>query len=397
MGVLQKTLFSFEEIYELEPKDRLDTYFFTLDEMIGNPSRKTGVRGPKDIPFRALLKALLVMKIFSIKSVVLLRERLEHDLRLKYRCGFHLTDPVPSEATFSRFLVFLSSNDNLFKLFQSVVEKGKQLGMIGHEARAIDSTDIQAYEVKQPKKNIEQDGTQADWGSKKDSHGNQLTWFGYKLHLVVDPKSECPVNLELTPASTNDGDVAPRLIEAEYKTLPKTKPVYFIMDAGYDQLKVYESVVQNKGRPIIPLNLRNEKQPPPGINSEGTPICSAGFPMIYWGDSKFRCPHILGKANCPFGSDWCSSSNYGFVVKTKVEDDPRRFCIPHRGTRNWEKLYDSRTSVERANSRLKVNLGLGDFKVRGFRKVMVHMLLSSICLVAGTIAIYQKGCCESAA
>ncbi len=397
MGVLQKTLFSFEEIFELEPKERLSKFFFTLDEMMINPSRKTGVRGPKGISSRPLLKALLVMKLYSIDSIVLLRDRLEHDLRLKYACGFNLSDSVPSEATFSRFIAYLASNDKLQKLFEAVVEKGRQLGIIGSDARALDSTDIQAYEMKRPRKEIQQDGTQADWGLKKDCNGHIHNWFGYKLHLMVDTQSECPVRIELTPASVHDGDPAPGLIEEEFKTLPKEKTVYFIMDAGYDQRKIYDTVVQNRGRPIIPINRRSEKQPPPGIDSNGTPICSAGFPMVYWGDSKFRCPHILGKVDCPFGSNWCSSSYYGLVVKINPKDDARRFCIPHRGTRNWERLYDQRTTVERAFSRLKVNLGLENFKVRGIRKVFVHMLLSSICLVAGTISVNQKGCCESAA
>ena len=141
------------------------------------------------------------------------------------------------------------------------------------------------------------------------------------------------------------------------------------MDAGYDQYKVYESVVKNKGRPIIPLNLRGEKQLPPGGDVNGTPVCSAGFTMVYWGDSKFRCPHVLGKVDCPFGSNWCSSSNYGLVVKTNPKDDPRRFCIPHRGSQNWKEFYNLRSAVERAFSRL----------------------------VAGTIAANQNVCCESAA
>ena len=114
--------------------------------------------------------------------------------------------------------------------------------------------------------------------------------------------------------------------------------------------------------------------------------------MIYWGADKFRCPHILGKVDCPFGSNWCSSSNYGHT-----KDDPRRFSNPHRNSRNWIELYHKRTAVERVNARLKDHLRLEIFKVQGFKKVLVHMLLSNICLVAGTIAVNLKGCRESAA
>ncbi|MEG3068031.1 MAG: hypothetical protein RQM95_07380 [Syntrophaceticus schinkii] len=46
--------------------------------------------------------------------------------------------------------------------------------------------------------------------------------------------------------------------------------------------------------------------------------------MVYWGSdngvNKFRVPTYLIKL-MPFGTDWCSSSNYGMVIKTKIEDD----------------------------------------------------------------------------
>lgn len=249
-----------------------------------------------------------------------------------------------------------------------------------------------AYEKKQPKKEIEQDGTKADWGAKRDSNGNQLTWFGYKLHIAVDAKSECPVAIELTPASIADGDMAIPLIEKDYrnrKDRPKAR--YFVMDSGYDQSKIYETVRNTYGgQAIIPLNPRNEKQPPAGFDFNGTPICSAGYKMVYWGDNKFRCPHVLGKVDCPFGSNWCSSSNYGMVVKTKIENDPRRFCNPHRDTKRWKQIYQKRTAVERAFSRLKEHFGLNNFKVQGFKKVYAHILLSCISLVAANIAVHQK-------
>jgi len=84
--------------------------------------------------------------------------------------------PIPSEATFSRFINALAENEELYQLFLKVVQKGREMGIIGCENLVVDSTDINAYEKKRPKKVLAQDGTKADWGSKKDSNGNQLTW-----------------------------------------------------------------------------------------------------------------------------------------------------------------------------------------------------------------------------
>ena len=115
--------------------------------------------------------------------------------------------------------------------------------------------------------------------------------------------------------------------------------------------------------------------------------------MTYWGydngSIKFRCPHAMGKVNCPMGTSWCSSSSYGAVVKKKVSDNPRYFTYPHRESAKWTKLYNERTSVERTFARLKENLGLNNITVRGIRKTKVHVLLSCITLIAGTIAINQ--------
>jgi transposase, IS5 family len=396
MNVLQKPLFPFEEILSLEPEKRLQKIFITLDNLPFPDNQNTFRRGPKGYSSKLMLRALLAMKIYSIPTIVLLVERLKSDFRFRYSCGFSLSGSIPSEATFSRFLAGLAKDQSLYQLFLNVVTKGRQLEVIDCESLVIDSTVIHAYEKKCPKKEIHQDGTKADWGSKKDSKGNQLTWFGYKLHLAVDPKSECPVDLKLTPASVSDGELALPFIKelAGLGYLSK----YYIMDAGYDWNDIYQTIFEvYKGQAIIPLNPRNEKQPPTGLDFDGTPICSAGYRMIYWGDGKFRCPHILGKVDCPFGSNWCSSSNYGHTVKIKVKDDPRRFSSPHRNSRNWIELYHKRTAVERVNGRLKDHLGLEIFKVQGIEKVLVHMLLSNICLVSGTIAINLKGCRESAA
>nr|WP_054696360.1 hypothetical protein [Syntrophomonas palmitatica] len=134
-----------------------------------------------------------------------------------------------------------------------------------------------------------------------------------------------------------------------------SKPQYYLMDAGYDHKAIYEIVRKDyKAQAIIPLNHRGAKEPPEGLDWDATPICSAGYRMVYWGGSKgvnkFRCPHIMGKCDCPFGSSWCSDSNYGMVIKTRARQDPRLFCTPHRGTTNWQSLYNKRTCVERSAS-----------------------------------------------
>ncbi|WP_010267388.1 transposase, partial [Paenibacillus senegalensis] len=197
--------------------------------------------------------------------------------------------------------------------------------------------------------------------------------------------------LSVTPAHVNDGDVAPTLIE---QVAAGTQVKFFMLDAGYDQLKNYEAARNVKAQAIIPMNLRNEKEPPAGMTSSGTPCCSMGYEMTYWGVDgdhlKFRCPHATGKVDCPLGMAACSSSNYGMVVKVDRKSDLRRYSSPHRETKRWKELYNERTSIERCNSRLKTYLTADAMHVWGIQKVTTHQYLNAIVLLASALAIARQ-------
>lgn len=142
----------------------------------------------------------------------------------------------------------------------------------------------------------------ANWSAKYDTFGNKLAWFGYKIHLAVDTASELPVALEVTPAHVYDGEMAIPLVQSVVENYNWTVK-YVMMDAGYDQVKNYEAARGYDAQAIIVLNKRGEKAPPEGMASDGTPRCSMGYDMVYWGADgdrlKFRCPHAVGKVDCP--------------------------------------------------------------------------------------------------
>ena len=54
------------------------------------------------------------------------------------------------------------------------------------------------------------------------------------------------------------------------------------MDAGYDHREIY-SLIRDKyqAQAIIAMNKRGAKQPPASFDWDGTPICSAGYRMVY--------------------------------------------------------------------------------------------------------------------
>jgi transposase len=405
MNIRQSCIFSFEDAMKMQPKSRLEKIIDTLDlKPVLTKLNKPGEikAGPKPYPAYAMLNALIAMRLENMNTFTKLVERLTYDPHLRYICGFEPFGTAPSKSCFSRFYAKLAKSDCLEILFSSLVKQAEEKALLDLSSVAIDASKVEAYEKSVPRKNVVRDGISADWGIKSDTNGNPIKWFGYKLHIATDVKSGLPIAMKVTPANNHDSSVAMDLV-AQCCTNTHHKIEYFLMDSGYDHREIY-SLIKEKyhAQAIIALNKRGAKQPEAGLDWDGTPICSAGYKMVYWGSykgvNKFRCPHVLGKCDCPFGSAWCSDSNYGMVVKTRVKDDPRLFSTPHRGSENWQKLYNKRTYSERCFSRFKENLGLETgLSVRKINKVKTHAYLCAITMIASVIAVNQDNNTQSLA
>lgn len=89
-------------------------------------------------------------------------------------------------------------------------------------------------------------------------------------------------HFKYTSVCKNDGEIAPGLIEI-VATKASTRFIIIMLDAGYAQLKVYETAQNVMAQAIIPLNYREEREPPAGMTTNVTLCCSTGFPMTYWG------------------------------------------------------------------------------------------------------------------
>lgn len=397
MLIQQNCMFSFDEIVEMQFQYQEGTELYRvlngLDfTTISNAFKKEyGERGPKGYYAEDLLRALIAMHLEKISTVKKLVQNLNENPALRYSCGFSVVGKVPSASTFSRFQTKLACEIELDTMFREQVQRAKELGLIGGENLSIDASKFDAYETAKPKSKINDDGLSPHWGVKRDTAGNTTKWFGWKIHAICDSDSELPVDMIITPANVHDGSALEPLLNSfkfHYGHLfhPKT----ITMDSGYDYEENYKLVRDDlKSNPIIALNARGSYAPPEGMNENYEPICSAGYPLTYYGKDgdylKFRCPHIMGECECYYGSNWCSSSEYGYTRKLSWKNDCRYLGYPYRGSSKWQDIYNSRTSVERMFSRHKVKLNLDNVRSRGINKARVHALISSITLIASTI------------
>lgn len=114
------------------------------------------------------------------------------------------------------------------------------------------------------------------------------------------------------------------------------------------------------------------------------PICMAGHKTVFWCFNKdrcrlrYRCPLASGKiTSCPC-KDQCSSSKYGRCFYTKPSWDLRLFTKVPRGSPEWKKEMNSRTSCERVNKRLMVDYGLELSNTRGKKRIFWWSIAHSV-------------------
>lgn len=329
-------------------------------------------------------------QIVTIKSLV---QRIKSDPIFKRSLGFDYFDKTPSEATFNRFINLLAGTDILEKTFRRMIRSARKLGLIDAFNVAIDASKLTAYEHSVPKSRIpENNPTFPNWGGKLDTNGNFIKWFGWKMHTLVDTTSGIPISYIITPANIADMDVAESLIQKMMDDYDEEiHPKYYMMDAGYDKPELYAAVhTKFQWQAIIPINWRNTKIPPEGMNMEGQLVCAMNYPYVYGGNDngtiRLLCPHACGKCDCPMGSSWCTSAASGYIGKVKIEDDPRFITSPFRGTPAFEKLYNQRTSAERTFGDLKDNYNLDNIRVAKMERAKVFMDLSCIALLASRLS-----------
>jgi len=167
-------------------------------------------------------------------------------------------------------------------------------------------------------------------------------WFGYKLHLLIDALYELPLAFVLTPANEADTTHMKSLIDKAGLNKKKTNLEAVITDKGYDSQENNTLVYKDcKAAPIIPIRERKDMQLQDICNAKGTPLCSCGLAMVYWGRDgnylKYRCPHVLGEGECR-SRFRCTSSPYGYVPKTA---DSRRCAKASPGPQGEQKVSET--------------------------------------------------------
>lgn len=400
MHIIQTPLFDFEAFIADKSNNHLALVLEALPaEKLLAALEKEHWTGRKGYWVRGMWACLIAGVLYGCKTRVELVRLLRRDKEVRMICGFN-KGYLPSDDALGRFLKKLIKHEALLEeCFRVLVERLRQLVPDFGAKLAVDSTDIKAYSNGHREKPSDAD---ARWGAKGAGHkvgkgnnsGHIYYWFGYKLHLAVDAVYELPMSFIVTPANESDTTHMKPLLQKAIPEGTGSKPEAVIGDKGYDSQDNCRSVFQEYGAaPIIPIREKEGAQLPDICNAKGTPLCSCGLAMTYWGRDgnylKYRCPQAVGKGVCQ-SRFRCSTSPYGYVLKLPILQDPRRHSPVPRETKKWKRLYKLRTAIERVNSRVKGLLGLDHLTLRGIAKVTVRSLLSLLVMLAAAAGMAQR-------
>ena len=162
-----------------------------------------------------------------------------------------------------------------------------------------------------------------DTGVKRNAQGYQQKWNGYKLHIdAID--GGLPVSCLLTSASLHDSQAAIPLAQL---TAGRVDNLYDLMDSAYDAAEIRACSGRLGHVPIIDPNPRRDAHKKAALKREALARRSIG----------------------------------------QLTPQARR--------------YRERSTVERVNGRLKDEFGGRHVRVRGYAKVLCHLMFGIVALL----------------
>ena len=411
----QKQIFSWEDIEEKGDLERLILVLNVIpDEILASKLEALRGKGTDKYPVRAVWNSIIAGIVFQHPSIESLRRELQRNGELRMLCGFnsfHGAKAVPTAWAYTRFLQNLIDHVDLInEMFNEMVNELTRLLPDFGETLAFDGKAIKSFAVKPGKKAGDKRGDHdANYGKHVHSGINSdgtmwqkvKSWFGYKIHLVVDSKYELPVGFEVTTASEAEVPVMHKLIDKinvdQPEILDRTKEA--AGDRGYDDTKLIVKFGNEFGiKPVIDIrNMWKDGETTKLVkdtenvvyNFKGDVFCvclkdGEQKSMAFAGFEKdretlkYRCPAqekgitCACVENCPVGKS----------IRIPLSEDPRVFTPLARSSYAWKTAYNKRTSVERVNSRIETSFGFDKHTIRGKKKMEVRCGLALCVMLA---------------
>lgn len=323
---------------------------FSYINRIVDPNRRKR-DGPKGYPPSSIFKALLLMYLRSMNSVLELVRFLKANpdwlvvLNLKRKIDGRIRYKVPHRDTFNKFARRLGP-DKIVDIFSVMVVELIRKGVIRGGKVSLDCSIIRAwfYDCKhanRPKHNNRKcrkhkhRDKDASW---EWDHTREKYVFGYKVHIAIDDLSGLPIMLTVTKAGFGENRTVRWFVRMFLQVSLHVEK--FLADGAYDAYGTRLVLIRKlKAIPFISLNPRN---------------CKGNTPE----EKMERCKKLRYKWHCK-----------NFLKKWWVDPSSETF----------DKEFDGRTFSEQGFSIGKGSLNLNSLKHKGKSWATLHSAL--ICMV----------------
>jgi Transposase DDE domain/Transposase domain (DUF772) len=381
--------------------------------------RRARGRGRDDFPVSLLWGVALLTPLLRHASYDACLGEVRRNPALKRLLGIETDDQIPKHWNLSRFLDVLGHPAHLAAIRACFDVMVRRLAVVVPDlGRRIagDATALSARrgDAKRQEAETKLGLPQPAGGRKeyKDDDGKVtkvVAWFGYKLHLLVDVRHELVLAYHITAPAVGDNEVIATLLEQARGNLPAGRIESLAYDKAADDEAVHRLLNTAGVKPLIENRSMWKSELErmlPGhtgrsnlvYDESGTVYCydkvsdsPVRHRMSYVGHEakrgtlKYRCPARHEGWTCPSDARCNAGLGYGVVARIKSELDLRRFPPIPRATKQFERLYNGRTAVERVNARLKLYWGADDGNVIGARRfhamagvvLLVHLALAT--------------------
>jgi IS5 family transposase len=294
----------------------------------------------------AIARAFVAKAVFNFPTTRALLDRLHDDIVLRRLCGWEAVTEVPAESAFSRAFAEFAASQFAERVHTALIERTQGWRLIGHISR--DSTAIEGCQKPQPKpKAVPVSGPPARYrkGSKKNKSPEQMTRL----------ERQCSGTMTVEQMLAE----LPRACDAGCKTNSKGHKDFWI---GY---KLHLDVADGQ----IPISCV--------LTSASLHDSQVAIPLAE--STARRVTNLYDLMDRGYESLLIRqhSEQLGHVPLIDVQTRGGRIppMAPHQAAR-----YRERTTVERVYSRLKEEFGGESVRVRGWAKVMTHLMFGILAL-----------------
>jgi len=298
----------------------------------------------------AIARAFVAKAVFNLQTTRALLDRLRADIVLRRLCGWETAAAVPDESVFSRAFAEFAQSQWAQRVHAALIERTQGARLIGHVSR--DATAIKVPEKPQPKAETATSGPEPRYrkGRKKARPVEQMTRL----------ERQCSGSLTLEQMLRE----LPRACDVGCKTNSKGHKAFWIgyklhLDVADGQIPiscVLTSASLHDSQVAVPLAELTAQR----VTSLYD-LMDRGYESDLIGEHSRRLGHVP-------------------IIDAQARGEQSVPMAPHQALR-----FRERTTVERVYSRLKQSFGGESVRVRGWAKVMTHLMFGILALTADQI------------